>query len=299
MVVELYSGQKAKGKSALATDNSDRVKRARWESQVGRSCSLGITRRSGARHLFDCWQEVARIVDSAKHLGLFLDFDGTLVPLRRRPSDVKPLGPTLQKVLRRLAADKRINVFVISGRRLRELHRLVRVRGVQLLGLHGWEGRAVPLLTAERKLLRIAKQRLDQCLPKTRQIWLEDKGLGLAVHYRSARPGVIRLARAAVEEVLEAVGRRIHMVQGHKVWELLPHQIDGKGPVVVAILSHLPSSTLPIVVGDDTSDESAFGVLRGGLTIHVGAKQHTRARYLLRNPEEVKMFLLKLEAAVR
>jgi trehalose-phosphatase len=231
-------------------------------------------------------------------LALFLDFDGTLVPLRRRPTDVKPLGLPLRRILHRLIGHRYLNVYVISGRPLRELPRLIRVPGVRLLGLHGWEGQNMPQLDEERGLLQVAKQRLDQRLPKTRQIWLEDKGLGLAVHYRGARPSVIRLARAVVEDVLKAVEPQLHIVQGHKVWELLPQQIDGKGPVAVALLSQLPPSTLPIVVGDDTTDESAFWVLRGGVTIHVGASHHTRARFLLRNPEEVKMFLLKLEAAV-
>jgi hypothetical protein len=49
----------------------------------------------GAGYLFDHWPLVARRIRSARHLVLFLDFDGTLTPIRRRPEDVPPLAPPL------------------------------------------------------------------------------------------------------------------------------------------------------------------------------------------------------------
>lgn len=80
--------------------------------------------------------------------------------------------------------------------------------------------------------------------------------------------------------------------------EILPHQIDGKGPAIRALLCQEPPSTLPIVVGDDRTDERAFAVVPRGLTIRVGKNPRTRARYLLRDPEEVNLFLEKLEVEI-
>jgi trehalose 6-phosphate phosphatase len=228
-----------------------------------------------------------------------MDFDGTLVALRRRPSDVKPLDLPLRRVLRRLAGHKGLNVYVISGRPLAQIRKLVPVRAVHLLGLHGWEGRDVPPLTEERRRLRMAKQLLEERLLKTPKVWVEDKNLALAVHYRGAPPRAIPPARAIVREVLKTLGPQIHMVRGHKVWELLPRQISGKGSAVSALLSKLPKPTLAIIVGDDVADEAAFKVLPHGVTIRVGKRPRTTARFLLRSPEEVKMFLLKLEATIR
>lgn len=250
------------------------------------------------RHLFHSWPEVARVVSSARNLALFLDFDGTLVPLRRRPSDVKPLGRPMRKILRRLAANQRIKVCVISGRPLGEVQCLVQVPEVQSLGLHGWDGCELPRLQVEQRLLRIAKQQLDQGLAVLRPIWIEDKGLGLAVHYRGAPSRTIQRARARVGEVLKTVAPRIRLLRGHKVWELLPRQIDGKCPAIKALLSTLPRPTLPIIIGDDIADESAFRAFPKGLTIHVGPSRRTAAHFRLRNPAEVEMFLLKLEAIV-
>ena len=209
-----------------------------------------------------------------------------------------PLDPSWRGILRRLARCKRLTFYVISGRRLAELRKLVPVPGVRLLGLHGWEGRDVPPLDKERELVRKARQLLQQRLSKIPQIWLEDKGLGLAVHYRGAPPRSVRLARPIVLDVAKILGPHIHMVRGDKVWEILPRQIDGKGSAVRALLSQEPPGTLPIFVGDDLTDERAFAVLPRGLTVRVGKNLRTRARFLLRDPEEVKVFLRKLEVEI-
>jgi trehalose 6-phosphate phosphatase len=252
----------------------------------------------GARHLFDCWPQVVRSLYSAQSIALFVDFDGTLTPLRERPSDVPPLDPSWRRILRRLARCKRLTFYAISGRQLAELRKLVPVPGVRLLGLHGWEGRDVPPLDKERGLVRKARQLLQQRLSKIPQIWLEDKGLGLAVHYRGAPLRSIRLARPIVPNVARILGPHIHILRGDKVWEILPRQIDGKGTSVRALLSQEPPGMLPIFVGDDLTDEHAFAVLPHGLTVRVGKNLRTRARFLLRNPEEVKVFLQKLEVEI-
>jgi trehalose 6-phosphate phosphatase len=150
----------------------------------------------------------------------------------------------------------------------------------------------------EREIVRQAHELLQQRLSGIPQIWLEDKGLGLAVHYRGAPPRSVRLARPIVLDVVGNLGPHIHIVRGDKVWEILPRQIDGKGSSVLAILSQEPPTTLPIFVGDDLTDERAFAVLPGGLTVRVGKNLRTRARFILRDPEEVKVFLEKFEVEI-
>ena len=250
-------------------------------------------------HLFDSWRRVAGRIRSAEHLVLFLDFDGTLAPLRRRPEDVPPLDFSTRRLLGRLARHPRVDVYVISGRRRAELRRLIRVPKVHLLGLHGWEGCAdVPCTSRESKLVRTAKQLLADRLPGTPGVWLEDKGLGLAVHYREARPEEVRAVRPVVLGVLEQFKPRLNLLAGKKVWELLPCQIDGKGPAVRRILGHAPRSTLPIFAGDDTTDEPAFAALPRGITLRVGSFRRTHARFRVRDTGEVLIFLRRLEAEI-
>jgi trehalose 6-phosphate phosphatase len=296
--VQVCSRETKKSGGLIVKDNEGDKKSARQDSRKCNVPSSRIPGRTVARHLFDCWPQVVRSIHAAQHLALFIDFDGTLVPLRRRPSDVKPLDLPLRRVLHCLGGHKCLRVYVISGRRLAELYKLVPVRGIHLLGLHGWEGREVPPLDEERRVLRGARQLLYERLSNTPKIRLEDKGLGLAVHYRGASLCAVRLARAIVREVLRPLGPQIHMVRGHKVWELLPRQINGKGAAVSALLCKLPQSTLAIFVGDDATDESAFRALPSGLTIRVGEHPRTTAHFFVRSPEEVKTFLQKLEAAI-
>ncbi len=251
------------------------------------------------QHLFNCWPQVRNAVSSAKHIALFLDFDGTLAPFRRRPSQVKPLGPTLQTVLERLSGCDRLYGYIVSGRPLHQLREVVPLRNFKLLGLHGWEGLRRPSLVKELRLLRKAKRLLAEGLSPESRIWVEDKHLALAVHYREASARDIRQGWEVVEDILRTVEPSIHLLQGEKVWELLPRRIDGKGPAVSAVLAGLPRSTLPIFVGDSMTDESAFRIMPRGLTIHVGEKLPTQARFYLRNPGEVRTFLWKLDGVLR
>jgi trehalose 6-phosphate phosphatase len=185
---------------------------------------------------------------------------------------------------------------VISGRPLPELKKLVPVAGVRLLGLHGWSGSKQLSLATDRSIFQNAKQLIEQQLPRCPGLWLQDKGLGLAIHFRGATASALRSGRQVVIGVLESFKPQLHLLEGKGIWELLPHQIDGKGPAVHALLAKSSNPVLPIFVGDDTSDESAFAVVRGGLSIHVGRGHRTKARFRLRNPAEVAQFLKRLEA---
>src|SRR4051812_31571056 len=92
------------------------------------------------RHLFSCWNEVAQRIRTASAIALFLDFDGTLSPLRPRPEDVYLSGVT-RSVVATLARKSKVRVWVISGRRRGDVRDRSRIGGVHYLGLHGWEGR--------------------------------------------------------------------------------------------------------------------------------------------------------------
>ena len=82
----------------------------------------------------------------------------------------------------------------------------------------------------------------------------------------------------------------LRLLKGKKIWELLPRAIVGKGRATQSLLAAFPADTLPIFIGDDTSDESAFAVLQHGLAIHVGGQTKTNAHFCLRDPGEVREF---------
>ena len=225
---------------------------------------------------------------------LLLDFDGTLVHLEDNPNGVR-LEPAVRQALVRLTRLPGWSVYVMSGRRLADLRPRVRVHGIHLLGLHGWETRGATLPAAQKGLLLQAKIWLARRLPNPPEIRLEDKGCALAVHFRGARPQVVRAAEQVVLGALKNFQPGLHLLKGKRIWELLPSAITGKGSATLNILGGLPANTLPIYIGDDTSDESAFAVIGHGLAVHVGGGAKTRAKFYLRDPREVQELLERLE----
>ena len=63
------------------------------------------------RHLADAWPEVIARVRAAGHRLLLLDFDGTLVGLRRHPDDVR-FSERGKKILRRLVGLENLLLLV-------------------------------------------------------------------------------------------------------------------------------------------------------------------------------------------
>lgn len=246
--------------------------------------------------LLENWPAVARRVGESSSIHLFTDFDGTLVRLKERPEDVE-MDAATRLVLLRLARNPKVRVCVLSGRRLDDLRAHVGISGIECRGVHGWE-------TDRRRKLsppaahRVAEARKELCtrLNGTPGVRIEDKGVCFALHYRGAATPAIRHARTLLREVLQASGGTLRAVPGACVWEVLPWEIRGKGYTVRKQLHRWAArNVLPIYLGNDDTDETAFEELACGVTARVGRPQRTRAHYFLRNPTEVRRFLEKLE----
>jgi trehalose-phosphatase len=245
--------------------------------------------------LFDHWATVRRRLRAAHHLAVFLDFDGSLVPLRARPEQVW-LDDSGQRLLQRLARHPRVTLVLISGRRRADLRKRVNVPGARYLGLHGFERRdGHSARPGTRQLMRVARRMLAERLRGLPGIWIEDKGPVFVAHYRGASVSTARRARQIVRETLDWLEPDLRVLAGRKVWEVMPQELRGKGVAVCRLLEELPRPTLSIFIGDDVSDERAFAALRGELTVRVGRPRRTRAHFQLRNPVEVRSFLEKLE----
>lgn len=245
-------------------------------------------------HAFDVWPSLAKRLAEAEHLVLFLDFDGTLRAISSRPFTVR-LAKPVRQLLARMARHPLLTIYILSGRDLADLKRRASVSGVHLLGLHGWQGRVTPDLSIEKRLLRRAKHLFADTVAQLPGVWIQDKRLGLGIHYRGAPPSSVAKAWPVVREVTKELGPRLHVLHGKQIWEILPAAIKGKGPAVRAVLKGFPTSALPIFVGDDITDESAFTALRRGITIHVGHQKNTSAEFRLHNPSDVHAFLRRLD----
>ncbi|HTL69896.1 MAG TPA: trehalose-phosphatase [Candidatus Eisenbacteria bacterium] len=247
------------------------------------------------------WPRISRRLGAAKKKLLLLDFDGTLVSIARTPSEVRFRDRT-QKLLRQLARRPDYRLAIISGRSLRDLKGFFRLKNALYVGNHGLEmsgGRLRPPPEARRaRKMRFALWKIFEKMSADFYglpgVLLEDKGLTLGLHFRN----VGREHRPAFAEAVEYL-RRHTRVGGHplvwkkgkKVWEVVPKIRWHKG-FAAAYLLRRHRGALPIVIGDDRTDEDMFKAMRRfGITVRVGPSRATHARYYLRSQREVDRLL--------
>jgi len=249
-------------------------------------------------NLLSHWDSVAARLRESERVALFLDFDGTLVPIAPRPDQVR-LEASTRRLLGRLAKRPRVRVTVISGRRRHELLQHIRVRNVRYFGLYGWERDGGTALSRRAQLaLRRAHEILCENLAAFPGVWVEDKSSSLSIHFSAARPPVKTRARRQVPKLLRPLRAQLRLLANVRDIEVLPFCVPDKGATLRQSLAGEFRHALPLYFGDDYSDEPAFAAARMGVPVIVGSRSPTRARFRLRDPAEVADALLRLEKAI-
>lgn len=229
---------------------------------------------------------------------LFLDFDGTLAPLARRPDHVlvHPATPALiESVMRYLSGA----LAIITGRRLADVDRMLAPCAFGGAGLHGAEMRLAPGTLAHlqvtpntRPLLHALRARFSG----DPRILVEDKVACVALHYREA-PERMPDCRDAMTTLAP---QDFEIVPGSMVFEARPRGMN-KGRAIHSLLGHAPwFGRQPVFVGDDVTDEDGFVAVQslGGHGIKVGAAP-TSAHYRFSRPDDVFGWLHASLAAQR
>jgi trehalose 6-phosphate phosphatase len=238
----------------------------------------------------------------ARRLAMFLDYDGTLTPIVTRPEEAA-LSNSTRELLRSLAA--KIPVAILSGRDLEEMRRRVDVEGIVYGGSHGFDIAGPHKLrkqvaTEFLPVLDAAEKELKQKLADIHGALLERKRFSIAAHYREVADEGLRRVEQAVNEVA-AHHRELRKIAGKKVHELQPNIDWDKGKALLWMLEAMGSESreiFPIYIGDDLTDEDAFGALKQrGIGIIVSEQlRPTAAHYALKNPAEVERFLREIVA---
>lgn len=258
--------------------------------------------------LWSRWAAIQTQVAAAARVVLFLDYDGTLVPLADHPSQAI-LPSSLRRLLKQLASSAGVSVVIVSGRSLRELQRLVRLAQVAYVGNHGLElsdatlQHVHPSAHIHRALLKHLAIMLRRALKTIPGVWVEDKGLSLSVHYRNLDPRDALLVKNTFYSVLRPyqTARQIRVTLGQCVFEVRPPVRWNKGTAVGWLLARCEAkapevSVLPVYIGDDMTDEDAFEVLaRRGVTVAVGPSNPlTKAQHSLQSPADVHQLLQRM-----
>jgi trehalose 6-phosphate phosphatase len=237
--------------------------------------------------------------DLLRDASLFLDFDGTLVEIASTPQAVQ-VDDQVRGLLTSLSDALGGRLAILSGRSVAEIHAFLPL-GLTVAGSHGSEihdgGKALKQ-TVRPPSLDAAVGRLKTLEVRRPGVLIEEKPFGLAVHYRQA-PDAAEECEALVLEAAEQTGLAVQ--RGKMVLELKLGGAD-KGTALRTIMAWQPfAGTVPIMMGDDLTDEPAFAAARemGGAGVLVGEERESSAVYRLQSVSEALAWLSDVEATLR
>ena len=256
---------------------------------------LQVNDQKNAIEAFDEIQSLAK----GMKVVIFFDYDGTLTPIVSHP-ELAVLADDMKETLETLT--KYYTVAVISGRDRPDVENHVGVEGLFFAGSHGFDiagpndyhfenDEAAPYL----EILGKAESELNAKLEWIEGAWVERKKYSVAAHYRQTPEESIPEVEQAIDDV-QSQYPELRKAMGKKIFELQPNIDWHKGKALHWLLKLFKldrEDVLPIYLGDDVTDEDAFKALKEhGLGIAI--QDHptpTAAKYLLRDPEEVKKFM--------
>jgi trehalose 6-phosphate phosphatase len=238
-----------------------------------------------ANNVGDLPNALTRAEDLEKRLeggapAVFLDYDGTLTPIVDRPEDAV-ISDSMQRAVRELA--ERCPVCVVSGRDRKVVQDLMGLDNLIVAGSHGFD------------IWSPDEGKIDGAS-------VEPKAASVAIHYRLVSEEEQHRVKEIVDRILEEHPDDLKMTPGKMVYEIQPKIDWDKGKAVVYLLETLEldrDDVVPIYVGDDVTDEDAFGAISDvGIGVFVGgaddpdsAGRTTAADYVLGDVQEVERFL--------
>lgn len=229
----------------------------------------------------------------------FLDVDGTLLEIERRP-DLVLADPRLLQLLQRLHQAYDGAVALISGRSLPQLEAIFNPLTLAAGASHGLELKLPDgsVRSAEHAVPSHYMERVSAFAQRYDGLIFEQKPLSIGVHYRD-RPELAQQLFALMEHICAELGAGFRLMHGKMVLELLPAAAD-KGRAIESFME-LPLFTgrRPVFVGDDLTDEDGFAVVNalGGLSVRVGHAANSAARWQLSNVSELRAWLRAAVAA--
>jgi trehalose 6-phosphate phosphatase len=240
-------------------------------------------------------------LDDPTRWALFIDIDGTLLGMAPTPDQVR-VPPGLVTLLEDLRHGLGGALAIMTGRRVTEADRLFAPLKLVASGVHGTELRVDPggpIAELARAIPPDVIRAMDKICGMASGILIEEKGSGVAVHYRNAP-----LARRALESELAAFiassSYDLVLREGRKVIEAVPKGFS-KGTALVAIAALSPfNGRRPVMIGDDVGDESAFLVAErmGGLGLRVAGEHFSTTKADFEGVAGVRAWLEALAARV-
>ena len=228
-------------------------------------------------------------------VALFLDFDGTLVDIAPKPSDVV-IPAVLSQRLRQVAWLLNGALAVVSGRSIATIDGFLGGAVRCAAGLHGAERRCalghVHRTTRGGDMILPFRAILQAFGAAHPAVLVEDKGVSIAVHFRGD-PTLADVCRQAVDDCVAASHGVFERLDGKMVAELKPAGVT-KVAALEAYMNEAPfAGRRPVFAGDDITDEGAFVHVSktNGFGVMVGSNAPTAAATRLPSVEALHAWL--------
>jgi alpha,alpha-trehalose-phosphate synthase [UDP-forming]/trehalose-phosphatase len=246
-------------------------------------------------YLFDNMSEIKKTAFH-ENIFMFLDYDGTLTPIVGTP-DKAVISDEMRSLIIKLKDI--IPVAVISGRALKDVKGRVGIEDIIYAGNHGaeiWDGKKAIISQGSEENRRLLEEVLEKLKKETsyiKGVLIEDKGITASMHFRSVNVRQIGDIFRIFEKIAKEYEDDFRFVTGKKVFEIRPVNIWNKGDAVSWIIENMGKHRFPVYIGDDTTDEDAYSILKNrGLSISIGGSAN--ADYYIQNQGEVRDFLMML-----
>ena len=204
---------------------------------------------------------------------LFLDLDGTVIDIAPRHDEVW-VAPELPLILERLRASLGGALAIVSGRPLHDILALLPLDHLVVAAEHGARLRLPDgtLLEHSAELPHRAHwiAAIEAALPRWPGAFLEQKTIGLVIHYRQA-PRCGPEIEAFMRDLIAPDADQAELLTALMAFEIRPAGV-GKGHAVDRLMQVAPfAGRVPVFIGDDVTDEEgmAAAVAHGGLGLHV------------------------------
>jgi trehalose-phosphatase len=256
------------------------------------------------QYFFDVWKVLKQEM-AGKKIFLFLDYDGTLTPIVDRPEKAT-LPPATKDFLKALAEVPSCKVFIVTGRAVADIRRMVPLENIAYIGNHGFEIEAPGVFfegfrfSRTREVMDYLKWRINKELIFFKGAFIEDKGICLCVHYFQMSEDQVEVFKVLLNNITVPFFLRneILIEIDKKVFEIKPPIDWDKGKAVLWLLDKYgvnDADAVSIYIGDSLTDEYAFKALKGkGITVRVGKSERSLADCYVHHQGEVTALLREI-----
>lgn len=236
---------------------------------------------------------------------LFLDYDGTLVPIVSKPDMAQPSKESIH-IIEQLCKDSKNIVYIVSGRDRNDLEEWVGHLPIGLSAEHGCFIRHPPtpedpspewisLIHMDYEWRNTVQNLFEDYTNRTPGSSVEIKTVNITWHYRNADPNYSNwVAKELYTHLTHGLASKmpIEIISGKKAIEVRPKGIN-KGTSIRAVLKNNKFDFIGCI-GDDKTDEDMFAFLQDhnnevndkSWSVVVGRKP-SFAGYYLKNQKDV------------